>query len=98
MALILIVNSQFVLCTILYVFVRLIISPAINEEPFGVLYWSNASRPNTPVNVCIGALILKESFGNSGDEVAENLMLDPRYQYKFHTTSCDEQPLNDKRI
>ena len=36
------------------------IFPAINEEPFRVLYSSNASRPNTPVNVCIGALIIKE--------------------------------------
>ena len=32
------------------------IFPAINEEPFRVLYSSSASRPNTPVNVCIGAL------------------------------------------
>ena len=36
------------------------IFPAINEEPFRVLYSSSASRPNTPVNVCIGALIIKE--------------------------------------
>ena len=32
------------------------IFPAINEEPFLVLYSSSASRPNTPVNVCIGVL------------------------------------------
>lgn len=32
------------------------IFPFINEKPFEVLYSSNASRPNTPVNVCIGAL------------------------------------------
>lgn len=74
------------------------IFPAINEEPFRILYSSNASRPNTPVNVCIGALIIKEIFGISDDEVVENLMLDPRYQYALHTTSFDEQPLSDKTL
>ena len=70
--------------------------PAIDEEPFSVLYSSNASRPNTPVNICIGALIIKEIFGISDDELVENLMLDPRYQYVLHTTSCEEQPMSDK--
>ena len=74
------------------------IFPAINEEPFLVLYSSSASRPNTPVNVCIGALIIKEIFGISDDEVVENLMLDPRYQYALHTTSFDEQPMSDKTL
>jgi hypothetical protein len=74
------------------------IFPAINEEPFRVLYSSSASRPNTPVNVCIGALIIKEIFGISDDEVVENLMLDPRYQYALHTTSFDEQPMSDKTL
>ena len=74
------------------------IFPSINEEPFRVLYSSDASRPNTPVNVCVGALIIKELFGISDDEVVENLMLDPRYQYALHTTSCTEQPLSDKTL
>lgn len=74
------------------------IFPSINEEPFSVLYSSNASRPNTPVNVCIGALIIKEIFGISDDEIVENLMLDSRYQYALHTTSCEEQPLSDKTL
>lgn len=74
------------------------IFPSINEEPFRALYSGNASRPNTPVNVCIGALIIKELFHISDDEVVENLMLDPRYQYALHTTSCEEQPLSDKTL
>lgn len=74
------------------------IFPAINEEPFRILYSSTASRPNTLVNICIGALIIKEIFGISDDEVVENLMLDPRYQYALHTTSCEEQPLSDKTL
>ena len=74
------------------------IFPAIDEDRFSVLYSENASRPNTPVNVIIGALILKELFDLSDDEVVENLMLDFRYQYALHTTSFEEQPLSDKSL
>jgi len=59
------------------------IFPFINEEPFEVLYSSNASRPNTPVNICIGALIIKEVFGISDDGIVENLMLDPGISMLF---------------
>lgn len=72
--------------------------PSIDEEHFSVLYSSNASRPNTPVNVIVGAMIIKEMFDLSDDEVVENLMLDPRYQYALHTTSYEEQPLSDKSL
>lgn len=74
------------------------IFPSIDEERFSVLYSDKASRPNTPVNVIIGAMILKELFDLSDDEVIENLMLDPRYQYALHTTSYEEQPLSDKSL
>lgn len=74
------------------------IFPNINEKPFSVLYSKKASRPNTPVNVIVGALIIKELFGISDDEVVENLMLDFRYQYALHTTSFEEQPLSDKSL
>lgn len=74
------------------------IFPNIDEEPFKVLYSEKASRPNTPVNIIIGALIIKEIFGLSDDEVVDNLMLDPRYQYALHTTSYEEQPLSDKSL
>lgn len=72
--------------------------PAIDEERFSVLYSDKASRPNTPVNVIVGALIIKELFDLSDDEVVENLMLDPRYQYALHTTSFEEQPLSDRTL
>lgn len=75
------------------------IFPAIDEEKFRVLYSDRTqSRFNTPVNVCVGSLIIKEMFQISDDEVVENLMLDPRYQYALHTTSLDEQPLSDKTL
>lgn len=72
------------------------IFPAINEERFRVLYSENASRPNTPVNIIVGALIIKELFDLSDDEMVENLMLDIHYQYALRTTSFEEQPLSDK--
>lgn len=72
--------------------------PQINEKRFSVLYSDKASRPNTPVNVIVGALIIKELFGISDDEVVDNLMLDPRYQLALHTTSFREQPLSDKSL
>ena len=74
------------------------IFPAIDEERFSVLYSNKASRPNTPVNVIIGALIIKELFDYSDDEIVENLMLDLHLQYALHTTSYEEQPISDKTL
>ena len=74
------------------------IFPSIDEERFSVLYCDKASRPNTPVNVIIGALIIKELFDYSDDEIVENLMLDLHLQYALHTTSFAEQPISDKTL
>jgi len=75
-----------------------IVFPAIDEEPFSVLYSDVASRPNTPVNVILGSLILKEIQRLTDDEVVESLMFDIRFQYALHTTSCKEQPLSDRSL
>jgi hypothetical protein len=72
--------------------------PAIDETIFSELYSSKASRPNTPVNVIVGALILKEALGDTDDELVEALMFDVRYQYALHTTSFEEQPLSDRTL
>lgn len=72
--------------------------PAIDERIFSVLYSDKASRPNTPVNVIVGALILKEALGDTDDELVEALMFDVRYQYALHTTSFEEQPLSDRTL
>lgn len=74
------------------------IFPNIDEKRFSVLYSDKASRPNTPINVIVGALVIKELFDYSDDEMVENLMLDPRLQYALHTTSYEEQPLSDKTL
>ena len=74
------------------------IFPEIDEAPFAVLYSDRPSRHNTPVNVIIGALILKEIFGLTDEEIVETLPFDIRYQYALHTTSFEEQPLNDRTL
>ena len=74
-----------------------IVFPAINEERFSVLYSDNAfSRPNTPVNIIVGALILKENGGLSDGELMESICCDVRYQYALHTTHLAEQPISDR--
>jgi len=72
--------------------------PSIDEKRFSVIYSDKDSRPNTPVNIIVGALIIKELFGYSDDDMVEGLMLDSRLQYALHTTSFDEQPLSDKTL
>lgn len=72
------------------------IFPYIREEDFAVLYSNKASRPNTPVNVIVGGLILKEFLGVTDEEMVEGLMFDIRYQYALHTTSFEEQPFSDR--
>ena len=71
--------------------------PMIDEEPFRILY-DKVGFPNTPVNIIIGACIIKELLDLSDDEIVEGLMLDVRLQYALHTTSFEEQPLSDKSL
>lgn len=72
--------------------------PKIDEEPFRVLYCENNGRPNTPINVMVGASIIKELRDYSDDDIVESLQLDIRLQYALHTTSFEEQPLSDKSL
>lgn len=74
------------------------IFPLIDEERFSVLYSDKASRPNTPVNVTVGALILKELRHQTDDEILESLLFDVRYQVALHTTSFKEQPMSDTTL
>lgn len=74
-----------------------IVFPAINEERFSVLYSDRKlSRANTPVNVIIGALILKENLGLTEDELFESICCDIRFQYALHTTHLKDQPISDR--
>lgn len=69
----------------------------IDEMMFAPLYSDKRnSRPNAPVNVIVGALILKELNGLTDDEILEECEFDFRYQYALHTTSYENQPLSDR--
>lgn len=75
------------------------IFPAIDEDLFRPLYSENdATRPNAPVNVIVGALIIKELFGYSDAEVVEGLALDIRLKYALHITGDDGSPFTDKTL
>ena len=74
-----------------------VIFPAINGKRFQVLYKDNeASRPTTPANYIVGALLIKEMFGLTDDETVEMLICDLRAQYALHSTSLEEQPISDR--
>ena len=75
------------------------IFPFIAEDRFSVLYSANpASRPNNPVNIYFGLLILREIFGQSDEEALHSLLFDIRYQYALHTTSFAEQPVSKNSL
>ena len=64
----------------------------INEQIFAPLYSEQRnSRPNAPINVIVGALILKDFTGQTDDEMLASCEFDLRYQYALHTTSFEEQ-------
>ena len=72
------------------------IFPLINERKFEPLYYENNGRPNTPVNVVVGSLLLKEMFGLNDEELVESVIFDSRFQYALHLTSFDEIPYSDR--
>lgn len=51
------------------------IFPAIDETPYAILYSEKNSRPNTPVNVIIGALILKDTVRAMGHQQQKTILV-----------------------
>jgi hypothetical protein len=72
------------------------IFPLINEEKFEILYCADNGRPNTPVNIVIGSLILKEMFGLTDGELLENILFNIQYQYALRLTNYEEIPYSDR--
>src|SRR5690554_1698823 len=70
------------------------IFPEINENRFEVLYSDKSSRPNSPVNVIIGALILKEIFQLTDAQLLEAIFFDDRFQYALRLTSEERPPVS----
>lgn len=63
----------------------------INEERFSVLYSDNYSRPNTPVNILIGLLFLKELNQWTDEELISALFFDYRVQYAMGITDFEKE-------
>lgn len=68
----------------------------IDEKPFEVLFCADNGRPNTPVNINVGSLLLKELLGLTDEEMLQSLLFDTRFQYALHLTSYDEIPYSDR--
>lgn len=73
-----------------------VVFPAINEERFSVLYSEVGSRPNTPVNVLVGSMLLKEYFGQTEEELLMSIYCDVLYQYALHLTQEERPPVSDR--
>lgn len=71
-----------------------IIFPAINEERFAVLYSDKGSRPNTPVNIIISSLVIKELFNLTDERLIANIHLSMEYQYALRLTSEKRPPVS----
>lgn len=66
----------------------------IQEERFSVLYSNEVSRPNAPINVLVGLLILKQNFGLTDEDAIGSLHFDMRFQFALGTTSYEKQPIS----
>jgi hypothetical protein len=62
----------------------------IPEEPFAILYSEEDSRPNAPVNVLVGAEMLKTGFGWSDAELEENLRFDLLVRYSLGLNNLNQ--------
>jgi len=50
------------------------------------------------VNIVIGAMILKDQFSLTEDELLESICCDIRFQYALHTTHLKDQPVSDRTL
>jgi hypothetical protein len=63
----------------------------IDESRFAVLYSENYSRPNAPVNIIVGLLILKELNGWTDEDTIGALYFDYRVQYALGISDFEEE-------
>ena len=62
----------------------------LNEDAFAVLYSTEASRPNVPVNVLVGLEILKAGFGWTDEEMYEHFIFDLQVRYALGYAQLSE--------
>jgi len=71
--------------------------PLIREESFAHLYCPNNGRPNAPVQVVLGVLLLKEIFNLTDAEALEQLEFNLLWQHAL-AVSADESHLCQKTL
>ncbi len=71
-----------------------LIFKSIDELDYKFLFSNKASRPNTPINVLISALILKERKGWSYNELMESTMFDMRTKVALGLATLEEKPFS----
>ena len=78
---------------------RTLIMPYIDEEPYRVLYSAEPSRGNTPVNVLLGAIILKLMKGiPNDDDLREKICFDMEFRYALCCETTGKAPVSDNRF
>jgi hypothetical protein len=63
--------------------------PLIKEEPFAGMYDAGNGRPNKPVQVMLGILILKDVFDLTDEEVVEQVEFNVAWQHALRLTPED---------
>lgn len=73
------------------------VTSKVNQDRFEVLYSGKAAtRPSTPVEQIVGALIIKEMFGETDEELLQNIMTNITYQYALGLTSAQDISFSDR--
>ncbi|MEK7721000.1 MAG: transposase, partial [Elusimicrobiota bacterium] len=74
----------------------------VDEEKFSQLYHADNGRPNTPVRLLIGVLVLKEIFNLTDEEALGRLEFDLRWHVALERTlddaPCCQKTLHNFRI
>lgn len=74
------------------------IMPNIDEHIFEPLYAAGPSRPNVPVNIIIGILLLKECFQLTDAQVIESTELDLRFRLALCLEGCERIPGSERTL
>jgi len=66
----------------------------INERDYEVLFSKKASRPNSPINSMVSALILKEKKGWSYNELIDQIMFNLKTKIALGIQQIDTLPFS----
>ena len=76
--------------------------PLVDEEQFSKLYHADNGRPNTPVRLLIGVLVLKEIFNLTDEEALGRLAFDLRWHVALERAlgdaPCCQKTLHNFRV